>query len=285
VTIADLLVVVTQVAGLLFVVTSMLAMGLGLTGAQIITPLKNLRLVILALVANFVLVPALAYGLTKVIPLEQSLAIGLIILGTAAGAPFLPKLVLGARANVGFGVGLMVLLMVTTVVYMPVVLPFLISGATVDAWAIAKSLIALLLVPLGIGLLLRSHSPDAAAGWQPLMAKASSLSLLVLIVLGLGLNVSNIIDLIGTGGILALLLFIAGSLAIGLLLAWRDEAARSVMGLGAAQRNVSAALVVVAQNFAGTATLPFVLVGAILMLIILLPTAKRLGARAATMAA
>jgi BASS family bile acid:Na+ symporter len=90
---------------------------------------------------------------------------------------------------------------------------------------------------------------------------------------------------IGTGGILALLLFIAGSLAIGLLLAWRDEAARSVMGLGAAQRNVSAALVVVAQNFAGTATLPFVLVGAILMLIILLPTAKRMGARAAMTAA
>jgi BASS family bile acid:Na+ symporter len=285
VTIADLLLLATQVAGLLFVVTSMLAMGLGLTGAQIITPLKNLRLVALALVANFVLVPALAYGLTKVIPLEQSLAIGLIILGTAAGAPFLPKLVLGARADIGFGVGLMVLLMVTTVVYMPIVLPLMISGATVDAWAIAKSLIVLLLVPLGIGLLLRSHSPDSAAGWQPLMAKTSSLALLVLLVLAIGLNVSNIIDLIGTGGILALLLFIAASLAIGLILAWGDEAARSVMALGAAQRNVSAALVVVAQNFAGTATLPFVLVGALLMLIILLPTAKRLGARAAMTAA
>ena len=49
------------------------------------------------------------------------------------------------------------------------------------------------------------------------------------------------------------------------------------MGLGTAQRNVSAALVVTAQNFGGTQTLPFVLVGAILLLLILLPTAKRLG--------
>jgi len=51
------------------------------------------------------------------------------------------------------------------------------------------------------------------------------------------------------------------------------------MELGTAQRNVSAALVVTVQNFSSTMTLPFVLVGAILLLLILLPTAKRLGAR------
>jgi hypothetical protein len=36
---------------------------------------------------------------------------------------------------------------------------------------------------------------------------------------------------------------------------------------------------VTVQNFSSTMTLPFVLVGAILLLLILLPTAKRLGAR------
>jgi BASS family bile acid:Na+ symporter len=112
------------------------------------------------------------------------------------------------------------------------------------------------------------------------MAKTSSVAILVLLVVGLGLNVSNILSLIGTGGILALLLFIVGSLLIGLLLGGREPGVRSVMGLGTAQRNVSAALVVTAQNFSGTNTLPFVLVGAILLLLILLPTAKRLGARA-----
>jgi hypothetical protein len=37
--------------------------------------------------------------------------------------------------------------------------------------------------------------------------------------------------------------------------------------------------VVTVQNFSGTPTLSFVLVGAILLLLILLPTAKRIGAR------
>lgn len=55
--------------------------------SQIIQPLKNVRLVVLALLANFVLVPLLAYGITLVIPLEDSLKIGLIVLATCAGAP------------------------------------------------------------------------------------------------------------------------------------------------------------------------------------------------------
>jgi predicted Na+-dependent transporter len=278
-TLQDLVTVTAQIAGLLFIVTSMLGMGMSLTVQQILAPLKNVRLVVLALLANFVLVPLLALIITRIIPMDQSLQIGLIVLATAAGAPFLPKLVQGAKGDVAFGVGLMVLLMVVTIIYLPIILPILLPGVSVNPWDIAKSLIVLMLIPLAIGLLLNSHSPDTATQWQPLMNKVSSVAMLILLVVGLGLNVSNIISLIGSGGLLALVLFIIGALVIGLLLGGRDPAVRSVMGLGTAQRNVSAAILVSAQNFAGTMTLPFVLVAAILLLLILLPTAKRLGAR------
>ena len=128
-------------------------------------------------------------------------------------------------------------------------------------------------------LLIKSHSPESAEHWQGIMNRISGLAILVLLVVGLGLNVSNILSLIGTGGLLALLLFIVGSLVIGFVLGGSNPGMRSVMGLGTGQRNVSAAIVVAAQNFSGTMTLPFILVAAILMLLILLPTAKRLGAR------
>ena len=278
-TLPDFFEAIAKISLVLFVVTSMLAMGLSLTIPMILQPLKNVRLVVLALLANFVLVPLLAFLITMIIPLDQSLKTGLIVLSTAAGAPFLPKLVQGAKGNVAFGVGLMVLLMVVTIIYMPFVLPLLLPGVSVNPWDIAKSLIVLMLIPLAIGLLIKSHSPDTAAEYQPVMAKVSSLAMLVLLVVGLGLNVSNLIALIGTGGLIALLLFIVGSLVIGLLLGGREPGNRSVMGLGTAQRNVAAALLVTGQNFGGTQTLPFVLVGAILLLLILLPTAKRLGAR------
>ncbi|MCX6676001.1 MAG: bile acid:sodium symporter, partial [Methanothrix sp.] len=142
---------------LVFIVTSMLGMGFGLTVPQIMAPLKNTRLVILSLAANFVVVPILVLLIVWVLPLSEGLQIGLILVGLAAGAPFLPKLVQGAKGNVAFGVGLMVLLMVVTIIYMPLVLPLLLPGVSVNPWDIAKSLIVLMLIPLAIGLLIKSH--------------------------------------------------------------------------------------------------------------------------------
>jgi BASS family bile acid:Na+ symporter len=248
-------------------------------------PLKNVRLVILALLANFVLVPLLAYATVTVIPLDQSLQIGVILLGTAAGAPFIPKLVQGAKGNVAYAVGLMFLIMVVTIFYLPVVLPLLLPGVEINPWEIAQSLIVTMLIPLVIGMLIKSHSPDVADHWAPVMQKTSGLSILVLLVVGLGLNISNILSFIGTLGIGAIVLLIVGSLVIGMLFGGRDPGVRTAMGLSTANRNGAAALLVATQNFSGTNTLPFVLVGVVLMLLILLPVAKRLGARSAAAAA
>jgi hypothetical protein len=107
---------------------------------------------------------------------------GLIVLACAAGVPFLPKLVEGAKGDIALGVGLMVLLMVVTIIYLPIVLPLLLSGVEVNSWDIAQSLFVLMLIPLGFGLLAKSHSPDSAGHWQPVMNKISSLALLLLLV-------------------------------------------------------------------------------------------------------
>ncbi len=103
---------------------------------------------------------------------------------------------------------------------------------------------------------------------------------MTLLVVGLGLNLANVISLIGTGGFLALLLFIAGSLLIGFVVGGREPGVRNVMGLGTAQRNVSAAILITLQNFSGTTAVPYVLVAAILIPLILLPLGRWLGSRA-----
>lgn len=153
----DLLNKAATIAMLSFLVSSMLAMGAGLTATQIIHPLRNVRLVVLALLANFVLMPAGAVALAKALRLDEPFGVGLLLLGCAAGAPFLPKLAELAKANLAFAVGLMVLLMVVTVGYLPIVLPLLLPGVTVDPWQIARSLILLMLLPLAAGLALKSH--------------------------------------------------------------------------------------------------------------------------------
>ncbi|MGC1344656.1 MAG: hypothetical protein WA863_00810, partial [Methyloceanibacter sp.] len=102
------------VAMLSFVVSSMLAMGAGLTVSQISEPLRNVRLVVLALLANFVVMPLAALALARMLWLDEPFGVGLLLLGCAAGAPFLPKLAELAKGNLAFAVGAMVLLMVVT---------------------------------------------------------------------------------------------------------------------------------------------------------------------------
>ena len=67
-------------AGLLFFVYSMLVTGLNLTRmAQTVQPSKNARLVIPALLANFVLVPLPSSGIAPVRRLDEVLEIGQIM--------------------------------------------------------------------------------------------------------------------------------------------------------------------------------------------------------------
>jgi BASS family bile acid:Na+ symporter len=278
-TMTELLTVLSNLATLVFVISSMLALGLSLTVKQILDPLKDVGLVLRALGANFVLVPLVAYVLKTIIPLDPSLGIGLILLATAAGAPFLPKLAQAAKADVAFSVGLMVLLMVVTVVYVPVVLPLLLPGVSVNPADIARSLIILMLIPLAIGLLINARYGNIARGLQPNMAQASSTSLIAVFVLMLVLNFETMVGAIGSGAIIAALLFIVISLAIGYVLG-PTTSTRPVMGLGTAQRNIAAAMVVATGNFADDPNvLTMILVGALLMLVILMPVAGELGKR------
>jgi predicted Na+-dependent transporter len=263
---------------LVFVIGSMASMGLSLKLQQITQSLKNTRLVIMALVVNFILVPLVAYGITLLFPLDEPLRIGLILLSTAAGAPFLPKLAETAKGNVAFSVGLMVLLMVVTIIYLPVVLPLLLSGVAVNPWEIAQSLILLMLLPLTLGLLINARYEETAARLQPVFSQASNTALMLLLVLGLVLNFREMISLVGSFGILAAVTFLLLSLALGYLLGGSEGHTKSVMGLGTAQRNIAAALVVAGQNF-GIDVITYLMVVAIVGLVILMPLAGELGRR------
>jgi len=267
-----------QLSVLVFVISSMLSLGLSLTMGQIIEPLKNVRLVVLALVANFILVPIVAYALTLIFPLNESITTGLILLSTAAGAPFLPKLVEMAKGNTAFSVGLMVLLMVVTIIYIPLVLPLLLSGVEISAWDIAQSLIFMMLIPLAIGLFVKARYEDAAAKIQPTFGQASNIAIIALLVLGVVLNFKDMIALVGSWGILAGIIFVVVALVAGYFMGGSDPGVKSVMGLGTAQRNISAALVVAAQNF-DTNVITYIMVFSVIGFAILMPAAGELGKR------
>jgi BASS family bile acid:Na+ symporter len=275
----ELLSKAVPIAMLGFVVSSMLAVGLSLTLRQIADPLRNVRLVALGLVANFVLMPFVAVALGRFLRLDPPLAVGLVILGSAAGAPFLPLLAKLSKGNMAFAVGKMVLLMILTVGYMPLVLPYLLEGVSVDAAKIARSLLLLMLLPLGIGLAVKARWETAAARIKPVLDRVSSVSLVLLIGLLTVTNFDNMLSVFGTRGILAGILFLLFGFAIGYGLGGPARETRKVLGLGTAQRNIAAAIVVAGQNFSDPKVVVMVVVVAIVGLLLLMPLSRALSRR------
>ena len=73
----------------------------------------------------------------------------------------------------------MVALQVVTVLYMPIVLPFLLPGVKVDPLEIAKPLIVLMLIPLAIGFFVRARYERIARLLSGLLDKFSSVVIAV----------------------------------------------------------------------------------------------------------
>jgi BASS family bile acid:Na+ symporter len=170
----------------------------------------------------------------------------------------------------------MVLLMVLSVGYLPVVLPLLLPGITVHPWQIARSLVVLMLLPLAAGLAMKSYYDDLAARVKPALDKFSNISLILLVVLLTAANIEKVLQVFGTFGILAGLLFIALGVGFGWLLGGPDVDNRRVMALGTGQRNIAAALVVASQSFSDPKVVVMVIVIAIVGLIVLMPVSRAL---------
>jgi BASS family bile acid:Na+ symporter len=169
--------------------------------------------------------------------------------------------------------------MVLTVIFLPLVLPQLLPGVTVDSWGIARSLIATMLLPLAVGLALNAYYEGLAARLKPVLGLISNVSLAVQIVVIIALNIDKILLISGERAILAGLLFIAIGLGVGWLLGTLASDTRQVMAFGTGQRNVAAAMVVASESFSEPKVVVMVVVVMVLSLITLIPLSRVVGSR------
>ncbi|MBP1600206.1 MAG: hypothetical protein H6Q06_357 [Acidobacteria bacterium] len=223
-------------------VGNLLDMGLRLKLREALGGLRNVRFVVLSGLWGFVLCPALAYLLTKVIPLEQPYAIGLVLLGMTPCAPFLPMMVDKARGDLAYAAAFMLLASVVTVIYMPLAVPVIVKGLTADAWTIARPLLFFLMVPLAIGMAIQRASAPVAAGLQPIVKKTTGIATLVMLVLCVVVYGKGFIGAVGTYAIGAQILFFSVATAASYGLSFGlPQPQKSVLALGMSTRNLGAA--------------------------------------------
>jgi BASS family bile acid:Na+ symporter len=259
---------------LVFVVSTMLAAGLSQRLQDVIAPLRRPLPVVLALLVNFGFAPLLAVALTRIVPLQPAHATGILLLGTAAGAPFLPKLAELSFGNVAYSVALMVLLMGASVVFMPLALPLMVPGLNAEPWAIAKPLIVSMVMPLMIGFGLAMSNVSWVKRLLPVARMVSNISLVLLVVLLLELDFTQLVSTLGSFAIGTYTLYLFIIMGTAYLVGAIDKPTQKVFALGAASRNIPACLVVAGTSSSDPGVAVMLIVAFVVSLAVLLGLAR-----------
>jgi bile acid:Na+ symporter, BASS family len=254
-----------QLINILVLVTlieMMIAIGLGVSWAELAIVARNGRLVTKAALANYLCVPVATVGLLLLFhPADPMIPVGFLILAVCPGAPFGPGCTKPAKGNVAAAVGLMVMLASSSAVVAPallcVLLP-LMSGEEslqVDAARIVVTLLVTQLAPLCLGLGVRHWLPRLA---NQLLRPANLLSA-ILNLATIGTVYLPLMAEIRLRGYVAMLALLATSWAAGWLLGGPGSGNRRALTLTTSLRNVGVGLVIATSNFGGTAVVTAVL--------------------------
>jgi bile acid:Na+ symporter, BASS family len=95
----EVLTILLKITIVIFMAGNLLDLGLRANLKEALRGLRDVRFVSLSVIWAFVLSPALAYGLTLIVPMTPPYAMGLILLGLAPCAPVLPMMADRARAT------------------------------------------------------------------------------------------------------------------------------------------------------------------------------------------
>ena len=260
----------------------MVTIGLGSTLSDVMRVGRSWGLVLRAVLANYILVPAAAVGLLLWFHANPMVAAGFLVAAVCPGAPYGPPFTAMAKGNVPVSVGLMVILAGSSAILAPLLLQFLFplvagdSPLNINVFKMVGTLLGTQLSPLCVGLTIRHRHPALADRLRrPAGVLSVSLNLLMLaVILFVQFPVLAEIRLISYAGMLSLLIatMLAGGLTGG-----RTSENRKGMVITTAVRNVGVSLVIVTGSFPGTAAISSVTIYGLLQTIVMVLVALAWG--------
>jgi BASS family bile acid:Na+ symporter len=234
---------------LIYVVSAMMALGLGQTVSQILGPLRNIRTTLSAVVASYILLPLLAAVTARLFGLDPGLRVGLVLIAMAAGAEVGPLLTATSKANVRLSAGLLVLSLAITIFYVPLMLGVFLPDVHFDVKHLLLKLFLTIVAPLLLGLFIRARWEKFAHAAEKPLHLISRLFVIAVTLIIILLYYQRIIALFGTFTILAAFISVAGGFVIGYLLGSPDRETRLAMAYMHGARSASIAAMVATDVF------------------------------------
>jgi bile acid:Na+ symporter, BASS family len=227
-------------------ILTILSIGLTVSVADLRLVARRYWFLLGGLLANVVAVPAIAFGLDRLLDLPTGLATGLLLFAIAPGSPIGIKLAQIARADVPVAVGLGTLLVAASIVCTPLAAGLVLpadASRELGFLAIAKLTLPHLVLPLALGVGLRSLRPVwADRVLRPLQIVANVLFLILLVLI-----LVRDLDILATlsprvGGAMAAVA--AAGWTLGYTLGGEPRESRLALAFGTSFRNSALAMLV-----------------------------------------
>ena len=234
-------------AGLVTMLLTLIAsLGMTFSIKQLLQPLRRVWLVVGTIVVNSALAPLVAIGVCHLLPLTSKAAIGVEITTIAAAGPACMKACeLTKRADMAMAVSFTTMLQLVNIIVAPLWAKAIVTGAKVNPWSIAADLLFLVLLPLAVGLILRSRYPEHRDGWKAGLEKVSNIALYIVLAAGLAANWKDIITIVGSWVILASVVIAVVYIILGWAVAFRNQQAAVTISMISAMRFTPIGLVVI----------------------------------------
>lgn len=223
---------------LLAVLLLVLMTGIGttLTRAHFRSILRSPRGVLVGLASQFGWMPLVAFGLAKLLALPPAMAVGLVLIGCTPGGTTSNLFTYYAKADVALSVSMTVVSTAVAFLVMPLLLmayaaPLTGTALSIPIGSIVTTL-ALVLVPVALGIWIRSRNESLAKRIEKLGSAAGVVVLVLLVGSSLFRNYADLASIPASG--------YAAAIALGLLGMTLGYGVSVLLGLGGAQRRAVA---------------------------------------------
>jgi len=239
----------------------MFGMGLTLSPKDFQIVLSHPKDILVGCLAQFSIMPLLAFGLTWALSLPKELALGVILVGCCPGGTASNVITYLAKGNLALSVGMTA----TSTLLAPVLTPLLVwllagTMVEVDTLGMLLSIVYVVIAPIAVGLLCQRFLPEMTKRVVPYLPAFSSIA----IALTVGIVVSHNADRLLVGGFLvvvAVVLHNLFGLSLGYLvgrLSGLDEQKKRAIAIEVGMQNSGLASSLATIHFAAypLATIP-----------------------------
>src|SRR5690606_25980460 len=203
----------------------MFGMGLSLTLSDFKRVMVYPKAMIIGLSCQIIMLPLVGYIIAIYLNLSPTTAIGVMLLAACPGGPTSNMLTYMAKGDLALSVSLTAVSSILTIFTIPIIVQFALERfsdqsltVTVDALTMVQQLFVIVLIPVGIGMIVKSKLPAFAEKMER-PVKIASAFIFVLVIFGVMYSIKDVLlDYLKEAGLPAILLNVS-TMTIGFLLA------------------------------------------------------------------